>query len=105
MRGWRRSQHNMFLFGVPGYVCFSTREEATKAVTEMMGRMVPGNSKPLFVVSHESKEERRIRLEKQMQQQQQQQATQVQQMGMRMPMAGNMYGAPMMYYVSAQWQK
>lgn len=46
-----------------GFVCFSTPEEATVAVTQMNGRMVDG--KPLFVTLAQSKEERRQQLEAQ----------------------------------------
>lgn len=46
-----------------GFVCFSTPEEATKAVTEMNGRML--DSKPLYVALAQRKDVRRQQLEAQ----------------------------------------
>lgn len=40
-----------------GFVCFSTHEEATRAVTEMNNKMV--KSKPLFVALAQRKEVRK----------------------------------------------
>jgi polyadenylate-binding protein len=46
-----------------GFVCFTYPDEATKAVTEMNGKLVGG--KPLYVALAQRKEERRILLESQ----------------------------------------
>lgn len=46
-----------------GFVCFSTKEEATKAVTELNGHMMEG--KPLYVAIAQRKEHRRAHLEAQ----------------------------------------
>ncbi|CAG0889181.1 unnamed protein product [Cyprideis torosa] len=43
-----------------GFVCFSNPEEATKAVTEMNGKII--GSKPLYVALAQKKEERRAQL-------------------------------------------
>jgi polyadenylate-binding protein len=44
-----------------GFVCFSTPDEATKAVTEMNGKMI--QNKPIYVALAQRKEMRRMQLE------------------------------------------
>lgn len=72
-----------------GFVCFSTPDEANKAIIEMNGKMV--SNKPLYVAHAQPREARRQQLEVQMLQRQQlrlqQQASQ-----------GIGYGMPSMYY-------
>lgn len=74
-----------------GFVCFSSPDEATKAVTEMNGRMI--GSKPIYVALAQRKEARRSQLEAQMVQRNQIRLQQ------GMPMTGAPYlpGAPMFY--------
>lgn len=51
--------------GVPrgfGFVCFTTPEEAQRAILEMNGRILGGCSKPLYVALHEPREMRRHKL-------------------------------------------
>jgi len=49
-----------------GFVCYATPEEATKAVTEMNGKMI--GTKPIYVALAQRKEQRRAQLEQQHQQ-------------------------------------
>jgi polyadenylate-binding protein len=75
-----------------GFVCFSSPDEATKAVTEMNGRMI--GTKPIYVALAQRKEVRRSQLEAQMAQRNQMRMQQ----GMPMPGApGYMPNAPMFY--------
>jgi polyadenylate-binding protein len=74
-----------------GFVCFSSPEEATRAVTEMNGRML--GSKPIYVALAQRKEVRRSQLEIQMAQRNQ---MRVIGMGAGGP-TGYMPGAPMFY--------
>lgn len=64
-----------------GFVCFSNPDEATKAVTEMNGRMM--NGKPLYVALAQRKEVRRAQL-----------AVMIQQRNMRMQQAPMMPAYP-----------
>lgn len=68
-----------------GFVCFTTPEEATKAVTEMNNRIV--GSKPIYVSLAQRKDQRRAQLEAQMAQRFQQQ---------RMPQNAQGYYPPQM---------
>ncbi|KAJ1976177.1 Protein phosphatase PP2A regulatory subunit B [Dimargaris verticillata] len=83
-----------------GFVCFSTPEEATKAVTEMNGRML--GSKPIYVALAQRKEARRRELEARAAQRNQMRM----QTGPMPPMPPGavpapMYNAPHMYYNNA----
>lgn len=64
-----------------GFICFSTSDEATRAVTEMNNKMFFG--KPLYVALHQRKEHRRAMLE--------------QQFNARMKMGGAMQPIPAQY--------
>jgi len=69
-----------------GFVCFTTPEEATKAVTEMNGKIV--GSKPLYVGLAQRKDVRRAQLEAQFAQR-----TKITAIAGRMPAPGVAYGA------------
>ncbi|KAI8472972.1 MAG: polyadenylate-binding protein 4 [Monoraphidium minutum] len=55
-----------------GFVCYTSHEEATRAVTEMNGKMLKG--KPLYVALAQRKEVRRAQLQQQLNQQRMQMA-------------------------------
>ncbi|CAO3619103.1 unnamed protein product [Cunninghamella blakesleeana] len=75
-----------------GFVCFTSPDEATKAVTEMNGRML--GSKPIYVALAQRKEARRSQLEAQMNQRSQFRMQQP----VPMPTVPNyINGAPMFY--------
>jgi polyadenylate-binding protein len=69
-----------------GFVCFSSPEEATKAVTEMNGRIVV--SKPLYVALAQRKEDRKAHLASQYMQRIASMRLQTQQMGQMFPPGG-----------------
>ncbi|KAH7340884.1 hypothetical protein B0J17DRAFT_653151 [Rhizoctonia solani] len=72
-----------------GFVCFSTPDEATKAVTEMNNKMI--GSKPLYVSLAQRRDVRRQQLEGQIMQRNQMRMQQA-------PMMGPGYMQPQMYY-------
>lgn len=73
-----------------GFVCFSAAEEATRALTEMNGKMILG--KPIYVALAQRKDARRAQLEAHHGQRM------VGGMARGMPMQPPMYGAAPMYY-------
>ncbi|PRW61133.1 polyadenylate-binding 4 [Chlorella sorokiniana] len=75
-----------------GFVCYASPEEATRAVTEMNGRMIKG--KPIYVALAQRRDVRRAQLEQQYQQRM------AMAPGPRGPMGPGMFppGAPPMFY-------
>ncbi len=80
-----------------GFVCFTSHDEATRAVTEMNGKMVKG--KPLYVALAQRKEIRRAQLQQQLNQQRMMAGRAA---GPAGPMPGMFppAGAPPMFYAS-----
>jgi len=77
-----------------GFVCFATPEEATKAVTEMNGKIV--GSKPLYVALAQRKELRKAQLEAQF--------AQRAKMAQRIPGPAVYNGQPPMFYAGTPGQ-
>merc|ERR1719402_1459722 len=83
-----------------GFVCFSSPDEATKAVTEMNGRILV--TKPLYVALAQRKDERRAQLASQFMQR----VSGFRQSGQPAPMASQMYTQPGAYaYLPAMQQQ
>ena len=76
-----------------GFVCFSSHEEATRAVTEMNGKMVKG--KPLYVALAQRKDVRKSQLEQAAAQRQAMAPRQPGPMGPGMP-----FGGPMPFFAA-----
>lgn len=75
-----------------GFVCFSTPEEATRAVTELNGKII--GTKPLYVALAQRKDQRKAQLEMQF--------AQRKQVMPRMPAPMFNNGGPPMFYPPAQ---
>jgi len=82
-----------------GFVCFSSSEEANKAISELSGHMIEG--KPLFVALHQSKEVRKSQLEQKYSNRSQPQ----QQRPQMFPPQGNMFynGMPPGNFMYQRW--
>lgn len=78
-----------------GFVTFSSADEATKAVTEMNGNMMPPNSKPLYVALAQRSDERKQHLQMQFSMRLQNRAQQNMYAQPNMMGMQGMYGMPM----------
>jgi len=77
-----------------GFVCFSSPEEATKAVTELNGKII--NGKPIYVALAQRKDQRRAQLEAQFAQKAQ--GIRMQQQAQASGITGSpIYGPPVFY--------
>jgi len=79
-----------------GFVCFSSPEEATKAVTELNGKII--NGKPIYVALAQRKDQRRAQLEAQFAQKAQ--GIRMQQQAQASGITGSPIYAPPVFYPS-----
>jgi polyadenylate-binding protein len=75
-----------------GFICYSSPEEAARAISEMNSRILHGFTKPLYVAQHEPKEFRRSKLA------QRQAARKIRPMPAQPPLPQMSYPPPNVYY-------